>query len=121
MRKGDHAMIIKSIEDAKPISYGEGIQKRVVIGPKEGAQNFVMRVFDVAPGKTSPYHSHDWEHEVLILNGKAAVINADGTEAPANPMDTVFIPPNEKHCLKNAGEDVLRFVCLVPVEGEDTK
>jgi quercetin dioxygenase-like cupin family protein len=107
MRKGDHVMIIRSIEDVKPISYGEGIQKRVVIGPKEGAQNFVMRVFDVAPGKTSPYHS--------------AVINADGIEEPANPMDTVFIPPNEKHCLKNAGEDILRFVCLVPVEGEDTK
>ena len=114
-------MIIRSIEDAEAISYGEGIQKRVVLGPKEGARNFVMRVFDVSPGKTSPYHSHDWEHEVLILNGKAAVINVDGIEAPANPMDTVFIPPNEKHCLKNVGEGILRFVCLVPLRGEDTK
>ena len=28
-----------------------GVKKRVVIGPDEGAQNFIMRVFDVAPGR----------------------------------------------------------------------
>jgi len=114
-------MIIKAIEEADAISYGEGVSKRVVIGQKEGAPNFVMRVFDVAPGKTSPYHSHDWEHEVLILNGNAVIVNHDGIETPARPMDAVFIPPNEKHCLKNVGEEDLRFVCLVPLKGEDTE
>jgi quercetin dioxygenase-like cupin family protein len=114
-------MIIRSIEDVEAISYGEGVSKRVVIGEKEGAPNFVMRVFDVAPGKTSPYHTHDWEHEVLLLDGKAVIVDHDGLETPAKAMDTVFIPPNEKHCLKNVGEEDLRFVCLVPLKGEDTQ
>lgn len=113
-------MIIKPIEEADVISYGDGVSKRVVIGQKEGAPNFVMRVFDVAPGKASPYHSHDWEHEVLILNGKGIIVDHDGLETPAKPMDTIFIPANEKHCLKNVGQGYLRFVCLVPLRGERT-
>ena len=46
-------MLVQAIDDVKTIPYAEGIQKRVVIGPKEGAPNFVMRVFDVAPGEGS--------------------------------------------------------------------
>ena len=114
-------MIIQSIEDVKAIEYGEGIQKRVVIGPKEGAPNFVMRVFEVAPGKTTPYHRHEWEHEVLILSGQTTVVNDEGKEIPVKPMDTIFIPANEQHCLKNTGITDMRFMCLVPMEGEDSK
>ena len=113
-------MLVQAIDDVKTIPYAEGIQKRVVIGPKEGAPNFVMRVFDVAPGQGSMYHTHDWEHEVLILSGEGMLIDAENREILLRPMDSIFIPPNEKHCLKNTGEETLRFLCLVPIKGEDT-
>ncbi|MFP3903820.1 MAG: cupin, partial [Armatimonadota bacterium] len=29
-----------------------------------GAPNFAMRRFVVEPGGSTPYHTHDWEHEV---------------------------------------------------------
>jgi quercetin dioxygenase-like cupin family protein len=48
---------------AEKVTKAEGVSIRVVIGAKEKAPNFVMRVFDVEPGASSPPHTHDWEHE----------------------------------------------------------
>lgn len=112
-------MIIRAVDDVETIPYAQGIQKRLVISPKEGAPNFVMRVFDVSSNHRTMYHAHDFEHEVLVLSGEGALIDGEGRARQVKPMDAIFIPANEKHCLKNTGSDTLRFVCLVPVKGED--
>jgi quercetin dioxygenase-like cupin family protein len=111
-------MLIRSYEDVEPVAYGDGIEKRVVIGAREGAPTFVMRVFDVASGKSTPYHSHDWEHEGLVLAGEGTVLSENG-KCRLKPGDVFFIAPNEKHCLVAGGESSLRFMCLVPLCGED--
>ena len=53
-------MFVVNCKDVPLERYGEGMEKRVMIGPQQGAPNFVMRVFDLPPGASSPYHSHDW-------------------------------------------------------------
>jgi quercetin dioxygenase-like cupin family protein len=113
-------MLVRKYEDVEPISYAEGIQKRVVFGEKEGAPTFVMRVLDVSPGKASSHHSHDWEHEGLILAGKGVLMGDEG-ETPIKAGDAFFIPSNQKHSFANKGQSSLRFVCVVPLRGEDTK
>ena len=60
-------MLVRNYEDVAPVPVREGVEKRVVIGHKEGAPTFVMRVFEAAPGASSDYHSHDWE---VILYGE---------------------------------------------------
>ena len=40
-----------------------------------GASNFAMRLFEMQPGGNSPLHSHDWEHEVFILEGEGTVVD----------------------------------------------
>ena len=112
-------MLIRNLQELEAVSYGEGIEKRVVIGPKEGAPTFVMRIFDLPPGASSPYHGHDWEHEVFILSGKGVAVSQDGENA-IGPEDAVFVPPDEVHCFRNTGQSTLRFMCLVPLRGEDT-
>ena len=112
-------MKIVSYQDVTPVLYGEKIEKRVLLGPKQGAPTFVMRVFDLPPGTSSPYHTHDWEHEVFILSGEGVVVNAEG-KTPVKPYDAILIPPDQIHCLTNTGQDVFRFICLVPLRGEDT-
>lgn len=112
-------MLVRSCKDVSPVAYGGGVEKRVMIGPKQGAPNFVMRVFDLGPGSSSPYHTHDWEHEVFVLSGEGVVVT-EGGETPVKVDDAVFVPANEKHCLRNEGQDTFRFMCLVPLRGEDT-
>jgi len=107
-------MKIRHYSEVEPSEEVPGVRLHVVIGPDDGAPTSVMRVFEVSPGCTTPYHTHDWEHEVLILAGKAKVRGQDG-ETPLSEGTAVFVAPNEEHCFINAGDDVLRFVCIIPV------
>jgi quercetin dioxygenase-like cupin family protein len=92
-------------------------KKRVLIGPDEGAENFVMRLFTVDEGGCSPYHSHPWEHEVFVLSGNGKVKSADGDTA-VSAGDFIYVPPNEEHQFLNAGTSPFEFLCVVPVSGE---
>jgi len=99
--------------EAQPAA--EGVTMRVAIGPQEGAPYFNMRVFEVQPGRSTPQHSHWWEHEVLILSGSGAVVT-DGGDRPIDHGTVVFVPGGEMHQFRNTGADLLRFLCMVPQE-----
>jgi quercetin dioxygenase-like cupin family protein len=110
-------MLVRRLSAIEAIAYGDGIKKRIAIGENEGAPTFVMRIFDLSAGASTPFHTHDWEHEVFILSGKGVVVSEDG-DKPVGPEDIIFVPPDEKHCLRNTGQDTFRFMCLVPLRGE---
>jgi len=90
---------------------------RVVLGPNVAAPNFILRVFDIGPGGTTPFHSHEWEHEMYVLSGQGACVTEDG-ETPLVPDDAVFMPGGQKHCFKNTGDEMLRVICLIPASGQ---
>ena len=95
----------------------EGAEKatiRQLITAETGAPTFAMRLFEVAPGGHTPVHAHDWEHEVFILSGTGRVFGG-GREVALSPGYTVFVPPMEEHQFTNDGDEVLRFVCLIPL------
>lgn len=110
-------MLVRNYKDVPTVSTPHS-EKRVVIGPKQGAPNFVMRVMDMPPG-ASYYHSHDWEHEVFVLSGEATLSSEDG-ETQLKPDDTIYIQPLEMHGIANKGQKVFRFICVVPTIGENT-
>ena len=91
-----------------------GVLKRVVIGAEDGAPNFCMRVFDVEPGSSTPYHTHPWEHEVFVLSGRGVVVDAGKKETEVSGKTVVYVAPDEPHCFTNIGADTLRFICLIP-------
>jgi quercetin dioxygenase-like cupin family protein len=111
-------MQIQHYSDVKATELLPGVKRRVVIGPEEGAPNFIMRVFEVAPGHTSPDHAHAWEHEIFVLAGQGFARDKDGKETPIGEGTTILIPGGENHCLINRGTDDLRFICMIPTWGE---
>jgi len=91
----------------------EGVTARWPIREEDGAPHFAMRVFDVQKGVSTPLHSHWWEHEVFVLSGKGYIFSG-GVKADLHEGVVVFVPGNELHQLVNTGDDVLRFICLIP-------
>jgi quercetin dioxygenase-like cupin family protein len=91
----------------------KGIAARVVIGKKDGANNFCMRIFEIAPSGNTPKHAHDWEHEIFIHSG-AGEIYCEGKWTAVKAGNIAFIPGNEEHQIKNPGKDKLVFACLIP-------
>ena len=90
-----------------------GVRIRWLITDRDNAPNFAMRHFEIAPGGYTPHHEHAWEHEVFILAGAGSILSTDG-EKPLNPGDVVFLPAGEKHQFRNAGDQPLELLCLIP-------
>ncbi len=113
-------MLIRKPEqvDAKPMQMpgASGVTMKLMVGRDDGAPNFAMRLFEVGPGGHTPEHAHNYEHEVMIVEGAGQVCSGVGnvTIRPVAAGDVVFIPPNETHQFRNPGDAPMRFMCLVP-------
>ena len=92
-----------------------GVTVRWVVSQADGAPNFAMRVFEVEPGQATPYHKHEWEHEVFVLSGQGQVRQEDGA-FDIEHGTVVYVPGTEMHQFVNRGDSPLRFICLVPIE-----
>jgi len=90
-----------------------GCKVRWLVDEAQGAPNFAMRQFEVAPGGYTPKHSHSFEHEVFVLEGEGVVLEGD-VEHRLRAGDFVLVTPDEVHQFRNTGSTPLKFLCLVP-------
>jgi quercetin dioxygenase-like cupin family protein len=73
-----------------------------------------MRVFEIEEGSATPLHTHPWEHEVFILEGKGKLKSGD-KEILLSEGDAAIVLPSEQHSFINAGKKLLRLICVVPL------
>jgi len=89
--------------------------KRLVLGPADGTPLMALRVFTLAPGGYTPYHSHPYEHMNVVLEGRGALRVADSEQPVAlTPGAMALVPPDEMHQFRNTGDSDFSIVCLVP-------
>lgn len=109
-------MLIRNIDEvaetAPTIEGVKGVKMAIMVGRDDGAPNFSLRSFRVEPRGHSPRHAHDYEHEVFIVDGEGEVL-LHGDYRPIKQGDVVFVPPDHEHQFR-AGDQGLRFLCLVP-------
>ncbi|MBX3351563.1 MAG: cupin domain-containing protein [Phycisphaeraceae bacterium] len=110
-------MLIRNIDEVqtKPVQMDgvKGVTMAMMVGRDDGAPNFALRQFKVEPGGNTPRHSHDYEHEVYIIDGDGTAM-LEGQENPIRSGDVLYVPADKLHQFK-AGARGLRFLCLVPV------
>lgn len=94
----------------------EGVAKQILIGPKDGYEGY-LRVFTVDVGGHTPLHQHPWWHANYVLEGEGAV-HIDGTEYPVRAGSVAYIEGGKTHRFTNTGKVPLKFICLVPSEGD---
>ena len=101
--------------ERKPVDMegSSGCRVRWLIGKSDGAENFAMRQFEVAPGGYTPRHSHPYEHEVYVLGGEGIVVEGD-TEHALKSGDVVYVHPNDVHQFRNNGDTTMKMLCLIP-------
>jgi quercetin dioxygenase-like cupin family protein len=90
-------------------------QYQVAVSMRDGAPNFAMRIFEVAPGGHTPHHHHPYEHEIYVMEGAGSVWR-DGKEVAIKPGDVLYIPADEQHQFKNAADKPFKFMCLIPAK-----
>ena len=90
-----------------------GVGMGILLGPNEEAPNFVMRRFVIQRGGRTPYHSHDWEHEIYVVSGTGEARQGEETHV-MNPGTVILAAPGEMHNFTNTSEGPLEFLCIVP-------
>ncbi|MCJ2540170.1 MAG: cupin domain-containing protein [Candidatus Thermoplasmatota archaeon] len=78
-----------------------------------GVPNFEMRRFTIKKGGHTPYHQHDFEHEIYVMSGQGAM-KFEGEDHPLHPEDVIYVPANDWHQFRNSGDSDFVFMCLVP-------
>ena len=99
---------------ASRVGNSRGATIQVLLGPADGVPHFVTRRFTLEPGGRIPEHRHESiEHEQVMLEGEM-VLRLDGDEHVVRAGDCIFIPAGVAHAYENRGQEVVRFLCIVP-------
>jgi quercetin dioxygenase-like cupin family protein len=86
---------------------------RWLISKEDGAENFAMRLFELAPGGNTPLHTHPHEHEVFVIEGQGVFVY-QGQKHPFVAEYAIFVPGNQQHQFINTGDSTLRMLCIIP-------
>ncbi|MBW6514052.1 MAG: cupin domain-containing protein [Candidatus Syntrophosphaera sp.] len=97
-----------------------GTKIRWLVAQKDGAPNFALRMFEVEPQGHTPFHIHDWEHEVYVLEG-TGVLQTERGDLPFAAHDAIYVDPGLKHAFKNTGTGIMKFLCIIPHEQPQPK
>jgi quercetin dioxygenase-like cupin family protein len=113
-------MIIKKLADAPQIDVPgvAHVKKQIVLGPKDGSEEIVLRYFSVGAGGMTPHHTHEFPHLVKVEAGIGAAIDGDGNERQLQAGDYVYVNNNDIHHFSNKGTLPFEFICIVPRRGE---
>jgi quercetin dioxygenase-like cupin family protein len=90
---------------------------RRLIDTPDGADRFLMSLFELAPSGATPPHYHDWEHEIYVLEGSLQVeLPSESRKIPLKRGDVVFIPRGEAHGLETGPDERARLLLVAPAE-----
>lgn len=91
--------------------------KKSLIGPDEGWEGWVMRLFALKGRGNSPRHSHPWPHINYVLSGKG-VLSLEGNDHPLEEGSVAYVPSNAEHQFISTADEDFVFICIVPEEGD---
>ena len=83
---------------------GGGARTTPLVTPSVGSTSFINGITSFDPGTAIPFHSHNCEESVVLLEGDA-MLDIAGEQIRLQPMDTTFIPPNVPHRFRNLSPD----------------
>lgn len=112
-------MIKKNFREVEKIESNhpgfKGMFARYLWTRDDGCPRFAMRLMEFTPGGHTSFHAHLEEHQFFILEGEAVFVDADKKETRLEPGDTLYVPGDEPHQMKNAGSGTMRMICMIPI------
>ena len=79
---------------------GGGVSTTPLVTPAVGSSSFMTGYTCLSGGAEVPFHSHNCEESVVLIEGRAA-LDIDGTAYELKPHDATFIPPGISHRFRN--------------------
>lgn len=99
------AQVIK--DDAKDVTM------QILVGPEDGSEKIIMRLFKIRTGGHTPFHQHPMEHVVKILKGRGIIVDGEKNTRELSPGMSLFVAGNEWHQFRNPYPEPLEFLCII--------
>jgi N,N-dimethyltransferase len=95
---------------------------RRLIDTPDGADRFLMSMFELGRSGATPPHQHEWEHEIYVLSGSLRLeLPEEGRALALRAGDVVFIPRGEPHGLATGPDETARLLLVAPAERPPTR
>jgi quercetin dioxygenase-like cupin family protein len=88
---------------------GSGVRTSYLVTRELGAEQFLNGITEFDPGAELPFHSHNCEESVVVLEGTALLENGDET-ITLRPFDTTFVAAGIVHRFANHGQSIMRIL-----------
>jgi putative monooxygenase len=95
--------VILRPSEISPRERGGGARTIPLVVRGIGATSFINGITTFEPGAAIPFHCHNCEESVMLLDGDA-VAEIDGVEHPLQPGDMSFIPAGVRHRFRNLSD-----------------
>jgi quercetin dioxygenase-like cupin family protein len=69
----------------------------------------------IGPGVTVPWHFHETEEVIVVLEGNGECRTNAGAEN-YTAGDSIVLPPRVQHSLRNSGTTLIRQICIFPAD-----
>ena len=87
----------------KAYERGGGARTIPLVSARLGAQSFINGITEFGPGAQIPWHFHNCEESVMLLEGRA-VFDIGEAHHDLVAQDTTFIPAGVPHRFRNASD-----------------
>ena len=106
------ASVIK-VGDAPVYARGDGVITTALVGRERCATaGFTSGLTRFPAGKKVPFHKHNCDEQVTVLEGEALVEVEGQDSAAVEPWDTVYVPRGKSHRFVNTGDGPLVILWL---------
>jgi quercetin dioxygenase-like cupin family protein len=95
-----------------------GVKKELAIGGYDGSDQIVLRILSLDVNRFMPVHEHDFPHIWKIEQGSGILTDGAGNEHQITAGQFIFIPGNERHGMRNNGDDKLEYLCFGTMDSE---
>ncbi len=92
--------VILHPDQLKSHDRGNGARTIPLVTASLGASAFINGITEFGGGVAIPFHSHNCEESVMLLEGDA-YLDIEGEEHVLKVFDTTWIPPNVPHRFRN--------------------
>jgi len=93
------------------VTRGEGIRTLALVTRAIGGRSFLNGITEIAGGKEIPFHSHNCEESVVVLEG-IGTMDVDGEISDLLPFDATWIPSGVPHRFVNRQSMPLRILWM---------
>ena len=104
---------VLKIDDIPVFARGDGVETTLLVGTERfDTAQFTSGLTRFPPNKKVPYHSHNCDEQVTVLEGEAIVEIEGEDSVPVGRYDTTYIAQGKSHRFVNTGDGPLLILWI---------